>query len=80
MEKEEYLELLRRKANELQRLPKKSDFENSDVVKIKSLFGPWPHALSNAGLIESKEEVRKQKNIERRKRARQKMKEEKKNE
>ena len=80
MEKEDYLKLLKRKAKELGRLPKKSDFENEDVVKIKSFFGPWPHALSNAGLIESKDEERKQKNIKRRKRARQKRKEEKKNE
>ena len=55
-QKQEYIKKLTEKANQLGRLPKKSDFETEQVVKIKSLFGPWPHALEQAGLIAEKSE------------------------
>lgn len=73
--KEEYLELLRAVAEKEGRLPKKSDFAELDVNRIKGFFGPWPWALAEAGLIESKQEQRIQKNRERHQRARQRKKE-----
>ena len=55
-QKQEYIKMLTQKAKQLGRLPKKSDFDTQDVVKIKSFFGPWPHALEQAGLIAKKSE------------------------
>lgn len=52
--KQEYISILRTKAKELGRLPKKSDFEEFEVVQIKSFFGPWPRALEASGLIAEK--------------------------
>ncbi|MBQ7581107.1 MAG: hypothetical protein IJU39_07370 [Clostridia bacterium] len=52
--KQEYINKLRLKADQLGRLPKKSDFEEFEVVQIKSLFGPWPRALEASGLIAEK--------------------------
>lgn len=67
--KEEYLELLRAVAAKENRLPKKSDFPDDDVNRIKGFFGPWPWALEAAGLKESKQEARRQRNYEKRQRA-----------
>lgn len=69
-EKEYYISLLREKAEKENRLPKKSDFSVSDVNKIKGHFGPWPWALEEAGLKESKKEERLEKNREKRARRR----------
>ena len=44
------LELLITKAKELDRLPKRADFSDSDVCLIKQKLGPWPRALEAAGL------------------------------
>lgn len=52
--KQEYIKKLVSKAEQLGRLPKKSDFDAQDVVQMKSVFGPWPHALEEAGLIADK--------------------------
>lgn len=68
--KEEYLDLLRAVAVKENRLPKKGDFSPDDVNRIKGFFGPWPWALEAAGLKESKQEERKQRNYEKRQRAR----------
>lgn len=68
--KEEYLDLLRAVAVKENRLPKKSDFPPHDVNRIKGYFGPWPWALEAAGLKESKQAERKQRNYEKRQRAR----------
>ena len=38
------------RAEELGRLPNKSDFSGEDVSAIKLIFGPWPRALEAAGL------------------------------
>lgn len=46
--------LLIQKADELSSVPKKSDFPNEDVARIKSRLGPWPRALEVAGLKERK--------------------------
>lgn len=43
-------ELLCQKAKELNRLPKKEDFDESTRSRIKAYLGPWPRALEFAGL------------------------------
>ena len=44
------LKLLQDKYNELQRLPKRSDFDSKTVCFIKQKLGAWPRALELAGL------------------------------
>lgn len=61
LSKEEYIILLRRVCEKENRFPKKSDFSEQDVARIKALFGPWPRALEAAGITESKEEERAEK-------------------
>ena len=52
-EKKNYaVDLLRKKAEDIGRLPKKEDFEPTEVSRIKSYLGPWPRALEYAGLKE----------------------------
>ena len=46
---------LRKKANEVGRVPTKADFEPIEKIQIKSALGPWPRALEAAGLKEPKE-------------------------
>ncbi len=75
--KEEYLVLLRAVAEKEGRLPKKSDFDQLDVNRIKSFYGPWPWALEAAGLKESKREERIQRNREKRARSKQRRQESK---
>ena len=45
---------LQQKAAEINGLPKKSDFPDSDMRRIKAFLGPWPRALECAGLKEPK--------------------------
>ena len=47
------LSLLRDKAEQLGRLPKRSDFSGSEVCFIKQKLGPFPRALEKAGLKEA---------------------------
>lgn len=55
IEKKNYAaDLLRKKAEELGRLPKKEDFEPAEISRIKAYLGPWPRALEYAGLKEPK--------------------------
>ncbi len=61
MTKEECIILLQNKQTETGRFPKKSDFTYEEVALIKGFFGPWPHALEEAGIKESKKEQRLQK-------------------
>lgn len=63
LKKEDYIKILKEKYNEQGRLPKKSDFENCDVVKIKSYFVTWPRALEEAGLIPEKEKGKRKKDV-----------------
>ena len=54
--KEECLLLLKEKYEELQsqgasRYPRRSDFEDRQVVAVKAFLGPWPRALEAAGII-----------------------------
>lgn len=44
------VEQLTKKSNELGRLPKKEDFDNVTLSRIKAFLGPWPRALEAAGL------------------------------
>lgn len=46
---------LRKKADEVGRVPTKADFEPIEKIRIKSALGPWPRALEAAGLKEPKE-------------------------
>lgn len=47
--------LLQQKAKELDRLPKKDDFDDATKSRIKAYLGPWPRALETAGLKETKQ-------------------------
>lgn len=67
--KEECICCLQQKAEELGRLPKKSDFDVETVNGIKSFFGPWPRALEAAG-IKKPDPLRMQRRREKRRRAR----------
>ncbi len=44
------VEQLRRKQEQLGRLPKKEDFDQPTHSRIKAYLGPWPRALEAAGL------------------------------
>lgn len=46
--------LLRQKAEELGRLPKKDDFDEITRSRLKAFLGPWPRALEAAELKEAK--------------------------
>ena len=48
-------DLLRRKCQELGRLPTKKDFDVATCAQIKAYLGPWPRALESAGLKMPKE-------------------------
>lgn len=52
--KETAILMLKQKADMLGRLPKKDDFDEISVSKIKGVLGPWPRALEAAGLKEPK--------------------------
>ena len=52
MTREDAILMMRKKAEELGRFPKKSDFDTLTVSRIKSFFGPWPRALEAAGVKE----------------------------
>lgn len=49
--------------------PKRSDFSEREVVAIKACFGPWPRALEAAGIKPQRDGDRKEKNREKRARA-----------
>lgn len=48
------------------RYPKRSDFEEQEVVAIKAHLGPWPRALEAAGIKETRNDDRKERNREKR--------------
>ena len=48
-------DLLRRKCQELGRLPTKKDFDSATCSQIKAYLGTWPRALESAGLKQPKE-------------------------
>ena len=53
--------VLLQKYQEIGRLPKKDDFDDVTVSRIKAFLGPWPRALEAAGLKETKVKVPKKK-------------------
>ena len=67
--REECIFLLRQKAEGMERLPRKSDFDEDTVSWIKSFFGPWPRALE-AAEIKSPNQERIAKRRAKRQRAR----------
>ena len=69
--KERCLRLLSDKYEELcargeERYPKRTDFEEHEVVAIKSHLGPWPRALEAAGIKAPRDDDRKERNKEKR--------------
>ncbi len=50
--RDEAVAMLKTKYDELgmTRLPKRSDFDDEQIVAIKAFLGPWPRALETAGL------------------------------
>lgn len=67
--REQAVRLLREKAEELGRPPKKEDFESETMCFIKQKLGPWPRALEAAGLKEPPEESAAEKSRAKRERA-----------
>lgn len=63
--KETCIEMLQKKATELERFPKKSDFSDEEVNQIKGHLGPWPRALEAAGVKEQNKEKIAQKRVKR---------------
>lgn len=49
--------LLQKKAAQLGRAPKKADFEEIEIIKIKRALGPWPRALEQAGLKQKRADL-----------------------
>lgn len=67
-EKKEWaVDKLRQKERELGRNPKKEDFDEVTLSRIKAFLGPWPRALETAGLKEIKTERTKNKQFLQRK-------------
>lgn len=60
-------EVLRQKSLELDRLPRKDDFDEPTRSRIKAFLGPWPRALEAAGLKEAKVLWEEQKSKKRKK-------------
>ena len=74
--KEDCILLLKNKYKELQaeglsHYPRRSDFEDREVVAIKAFLGPWPRALETAGIKPPKDVDRAGRNKEKRIRAKQ---------
>lgn len=55
------VEQLKNKSKQLDRLPKKDDFDEVTRSRIKAFLGPWPRALEAAGLKEPANKKRKKK-------------------
>lgn len=77
----ECLGLLKRKADELKeagedRFPRRSDFSEREVAAIKAFFGPWPRAIEAAGIKDPPAVTSKDRNRERRIRAKRRRREE----
>ena len=53
------MEALRKRQQELNRQPKKEDFDVVTLSRIKAFLGPWPRALEAAGLKEPRPSVAK---------------------
>lgn len=62
------IKMLVDKANEISRIPKRSDFDNSEACFIKQKLGPWPRALELSGLKDKQEITAKEMSAIKRKR------------
>ena len=72
--KEDCLLLLQNKYQQLKdegifRYPRRSDFEDREVVAIKAFLGPWPRALEAAEIKPPRDDNRLERNREKRARA-----------
>lgn len=70
--KSEAIKMLKDKSRELNRLPKRTDFDNDSVCFIKQKLGPWPRALEQSGLKEITKISAKEKSKTKRERLREK--------
>lgn len=75
--RDDALFLLKSRAEELGRLPKRADFAEAELVAIKAFLGPMPRALEAAGLKEPPAMGTLEKNRIRRKKKKAEMKAEK---
>lgn len=80
MDKNNAIELLQKKSQEIGRLPKKSDFTKEEICLIKAKLGPWNRALETAGLkevsehyIAKKEKVKIKRQLKKQKKAKNKV-------
>lgn len=64
---------LQNKSLELNRIPKKEDFDEVTRSRIKAFLGPWPRALEAAELKEAKEKPKKSKKKNKKKHLRKKV-------
>lgn len=65
MENVSAIKLLQNKAEQLGRIPKKSDFKSDEICLIKAKLGPWNRALESAGLKEvSKHYIAKREKVQ----------------
>jgi len=74
--KEDCITLLKNKYQALlsqgqSRYPKRSDFEEREIVAIKAFLGPWPRALEAAGIKPPRAFNRQQHNKDKRRRSKQ---------
>ena len=60
--KQSAIQALKEMAEVLGRTPKKEDFDDVSVSKIKGVLGPWPRALEAAGLKEAKKRASRKRN------------------
>lgn len=70
VKKQQAIDLLLNKSRVLNRVPKRTDFDEKDVCFIKQKLGPWPRALEAAGLKEKKGVTGKEKSKIKRERIR----------
>lgn len=79
LNKEDCIILIKNKFNEKNELPKKSDFTDWQVMMIKSHLGPWPRALEKAGVKPPRDDKKLLVKQEKRKRAKERKAQYKKN-
>lgn len=63
--KQSAINALQEKQKLLGRTPKKEDFDDVSVSKIKGVLGPWPRALEAAGLKTAKKKQCKKRSTNR---------------
>lgn len=68
-------DMLREKYRQLsaKRYPRRSDFSQEEAAAIKAFLGPWPRALETAGVKPPRADDRKQRNLEKRIKAKRKI-------